>query len=94
MAPVFGTSSIYAVALGGFQRAQQRTVAAADSITAPGALVSVDSVEFSDAARSASTDLIAAAAVDLSQVRTETAAMALIVKTQERMDQQAIDLLA
>lgn len=94
MAPVSGTSSIYAAALSGFQRALQRTAAAANSITSPGALSPVDSVEFSDAARNASTDSIAAAAVDLSQARTETAAMALIVKTQERMDRQAIDLLA
>lgn len=94
MAPVSGTSSIYALARSGFQDTQRRTAAAAQSITQPGAVAPVDSVEFSDAARSASTDSIAAATVDLSQARTQTAAMALLVKTQERMDRQTIDLLA
>lgn len=94
MAPVSATTSIYALALSGFQNAQQRTVAAVQAITQPGGTSPVDSVEFSEAAQSVSADSMAAASVDLSQAKTQTAAMALLVKTQERMDRQTIDLLA
>ncbi len=85
---------MYASALAGFQRAQQRTVQAAQSVSAPGTLLPVDSVEFSDAARSASPDTIAVAAVQLSQSRTETAAMVLLVKAGDKMQRQTIELLA
>ena len=94
MAPISATSSVYALVLSGFQNAQQRTVAAVQTITQPGATSPVDSVEFSEAAQSASVDSIAAASVDLSLAKTQTAAIALLVKTQERLDRQTIDLLA
>ena len=94
MAPVSGTSSVYATALGGFQRAQSLSLDAAQSLASPGGLAPVDSAEFSDAARAAGGDSIAAAAVTLSQARTQTAAMALLVKAQDKMQKETIDLLA
>ena len=94
MAPIAGTSSVYATALAGFQQAEQRAADAAQSLAPPGMLAPVDSAEFSDAARAAGVDSIATAAVTLSQARTETAAMALLVKAQDKMQRETIDLLA
>jgi hypothetical protein len=94
MASIGGINSVMAAALGGIQRAQQRTLGAAESLAPSGALAPVDSVEFSEAARSASVDSIASAVVTLTQAKTETAAMTLLVKAQDRMQRQAIDMLA
>ncbi len=94
MAPVSGTSSVYAAALSGFQRAQSRALDAAQSLATSGGAAPGDSAEFSDAARAAGADSIATAAVTLSQARTETTAMALLVKTQDKMQRETIDLLA
>ena len=94
MSSIGATNSVYAIALGGFQRAQQRAAEAAQSLATPGGLAPVDSAEFSEAAKSAGADSIAAAAVTLSLAKTETAAMALLVKAQDRIQRQAIDLLA
>jgi hypothetical protein len=94
MAPVSGTTSSYAAALGGLRQAQLRVLDVAQHVAPPGGLAPVDSVEFSDAARSASAESIATDAVELSKAKTETSAMALLIKTQEKMDRQAIDLVA
>ena len=94
MTSIGSINSVYAAALSGIQGAQQRTVEAAQAIASPGARAPEDSVEFSEAARAASADSMASAAVTLSQARTQTAAMALLVKAEDKMQRETIDLLA
>jgi hypothetical protein len=94
MAPVSGTSAVYATVLDGIQRAQRSTSASAQQSAAPGAIAPVDSAEFSDAAMSASCDSIAAAAVTISQARTQTAAMVLLARAEQKMQGETLDLLA
>jgi hypothetical protein len=94
MAPVSGTNSVYASVLSGLQGAQARALQAAQSLSPAGASAPVDSAEFSDAALAASPDSIAGAAITLSQAKTETAAMVLLAKAEDKMQKQTLDLLA